>query len=545
MYTGEAVMMQGNLYRFGTGWFFNGLPGIILAPVDILVVLLSGAVAWLVLSAARNRSKWPGKITMIAIAAICAATALIGPIMTMAAPKSTDVDIIGCYAFDANIFTNPLSSAFTEGGLPYIYGFTENEFIIANTATGEVLSYSIEYSKTPVGADEFVTNIDAFGSWLPDLNWYNERYLLAAIESETRLEYALYQMDGELWLVEFRGVGIWTIHRIRKTEATTFADIERAREHYEKNQSLELSDWIYEDTPLRAPRIYENQMTLTDVYRLSRKGAALTLSDFEPFFYQFTQEGFHVRRYDVVGADSVFVTVAADGSLETAALLSRRSPDPNNTVDLREGFAAVAEYMNPLKSFLDFTIDDPWQSSTWESDMLLEDDYFGSNCRYYLTPSRSGKVTILFKNGERMTLKQAWDERRITVGELVANGLSGVNMIPIDNPLGGQFIILSHLHLFTLDGEAYYPSESFMYVIMGEQDNHKVYYDIDELVWILTLYGHDDKAENLRQSIDQDEMTQIAGGNYIPDTVLAKAGIESSIGWTTSSHTPVDFYTRS
>ncbi len=46
MYTGELLLLHGHLYRFGTGWFFSGLPGIVLAPVDVAVVLLSGAAAW-------------------------------------------------------------------------------------------------------------------------------------------------------------------------------------------------------------------------------------------------------------------------------------------------------------------------------------------------------------------------------------------------------------------------------------------------------------------------------------------------------------------
>jgi len=49
MYAGEAAMMGGELYLFGEGWFFRGLPGIVLAPADILVVLLSGGLTWLVL----------------------------------------------------------------------------------------------------------------------------------------------------------------------------------------------------------------------------------------------------------------------------------------------------------------------------------------------------------------------------------------------------------------------------------------------------------------------------------------------------------------
>ena len=44
MYIGEMVLLSGNLYRFGEGFFFDGIKGIVLAPVDIAVVLLSGAI---------------------------------------------------------------------------------------------------------------------------------------------------------------------------------------------------------------------------------------------------------------------------------------------------------------------------------------------------------------------------------------------------------------------------------------------------------------------------------------------------------------------
>ena len=59
MYIGEAAMMSGGLYQFGRGWFFRGLSGITLAPVDILIVLLSGAITWLVLSVAGRSENRP------------------------------------------------------------------------------------------------------------------------------------------------------------------------------------------------------------------------------------------------------------------------------------------------------------------------------------------------------------------------------------------------------------------------------------------------------------------------------------------------------
>ena len=44
MYVGEMILLHGQLYRFGTGIFFAGISGIVLAPVDLLVIVLSGCV---------------------------------------------------------------------------------------------------------------------------------------------------------------------------------------------------------------------------------------------------------------------------------------------------------------------------------------------------------------------------------------------------------------------------------------------------------------------------------------------------------------------
>ena len=46
MYIGEMILLHGHLYRFGTGFFFDGLPGIVLAPVDIVVILAAGLVTY-------------------------------------------------------------------------------------------------------------------------------------------------------------------------------------------------------------------------------------------------------------------------------------------------------------------------------------------------------------------------------------------------------------------------------------------------------------------------------------------------------------------
>jgi len=48
MYIGEMILLSGNLYRFGSGFMFEGLGTLVLAPIDILVIIASGLVTWLI-----------------------------------------------------------------------------------------------------------------------------------------------------------------------------------------------------------------------------------------------------------------------------------------------------------------------------------------------------------------------------------------------------------------------------------------------------------------------------------------------------------------
>lgn len=54
MYIGEMILLHGHLYRFGTVFFFNGIPAIVLAPVDILVILTAGIATFLLMQLVVN-----------------------------------------------------------------------------------------------------------------------------------------------------------------------------------------------------------------------------------------------------------------------------------------------------------------------------------------------------------------------------------------------------------------------------------------------------------------------------------------------------------
>ena len=48
MYIAEMFLLNGHLYSFGSGFIFEGLPGIVFAPIDLLVILLSGCITALI-----------------------------------------------------------------------------------------------------------------------------------------------------------------------------------------------------------------------------------------------------------------------------------------------------------------------------------------------------------------------------------------------------------------------------------------------------------------------------------------------------------------
>jgi len=57
MYIGEMVLLSGHLYRFGSGFLFEGLDGIVLAPADILIIIASGCINAAICNSFGNSSR--------------------------------------------------------------------------------------------------------------------------------------------------------------------------------------------------------------------------------------------------------------------------------------------------------------------------------------------------------------------------------------------------------------------------------------------------------------------------------------------------------
>ena len=57
MYIGELCLLHGHLYRFGEGFLFAGLGALVLAPIDLIVILLSGGITALILKSVADDKK--------------------------------------------------------------------------------------------------------------------------------------------------------------------------------------------------------------------------------------------------------------------------------------------------------------------------------------------------------------------------------------------------------------------------------------------------------------------------------------------------------
>lgn len=57
MYIGEMFLLNGHLYRFGSGLFFRGLSKMVLAPIDIIIIIAAGAITALTCLLINKKSK--------------------------------------------------------------------------------------------------------------------------------------------------------------------------------------------------------------------------------------------------------------------------------------------------------------------------------------------------------------------------------------------------------------------------------------------------------------------------------------------------------
>ena len=94
MYIAEMFLLNGHLYSFGSGLLFDGLPGIVFAPIDLLVILLSGCITALVFALLNNGHCSVSKQKSLIIALSAASTVVAFAIALALCIGGTDSDDI-------------------------------------------------------------------------------------------------------------------------------------------------------------------------------------------------------------------------------------------------------------------------------------------------------------------------------------------------------------------------------------------------------------------------------------------------------------------
>ncbi len=82
MYIGEMILLNGHLYNFGAGFLFNGLPGIILAPIDLLTIIVAASLTALIFALLndyrRTRLIFAGSSVVVLLVVLLFAVILLG-----------------------------------------------------------------------------------------------------------------------------------------------------------------------------------------------------------------------------------------------------------------------------------------------------------------------------------------------------------------------------------------------------------------------------------------------------------------------------------
>lgn len=162
-----------------------------------------------------------GKRKVVLLIVLCLLIAGLGVVFYKVAAADKD-DILGYYVFDESLYKNPTISFIPEkNSMPYIYEIREDSLVITSTLDVYEERLPAEIMNAPVDENELLSKMHyaAEDPFLPpDLSLYNERWLYANFTGGAGQQYALYQMDSEIWLVQLINDGkLHGIYKLQKT----------------------------------------------------------------------------------------------------------------------------------------------------------------------------------------------------------------------------------------------------------------------------------------------------------------------------------------
>jgi hypothetical protein len=162
-------------------------------------------------------------------------------------------------------------------------------------------------------------------------------------------------------------------------------------------------------------------------------------------------------------------------------------------------------------------------------ELIYEDTHYK-----YSLPSnfRSGNTILTFEDGQRILLKDALPQRKISIEDLILNDLP-VIVEPQDNPMGGDFNYYP-LGEWSLNEYSLFPSNRFMYIVIDPDSDFGLtaYFAFDELIELIEMCGYKEQADKIREAYSVWSYRYIIEGiEYVKDSHLETLGIKAGIAW--------------
>jgi hypothetical protein len=131
-------------------------------------------------------------------------------------PADIDTNIYGYYAFEENIYTNPLSSFLPlKDNMPH-YELADNSLKIYNE-DGSIQEIAMTFEKKDFDKNAFKTLFEMYIE-IPDISQYRDCHQYAVSVEDTP-EYRLYVMDDEVWLASLTSNRVmWCIYKLMKID---------------------------------------------------------------------------------------------------------------------------------------------------------------------------------------------------------------------------------------------------------------------------------------------------------------------------------------
>lgn len=168
----------------------------------------------------RKPKKWVIVLAVIlcfATVAVCAAN----PMQNTEGKRSAELN--GNYAFEKQIYMNPLSSFIAFDGYREYYTITENSLILIDEA-GNQQRIPVTYTQNEVDERAFWNDFMVENMGVPDISAYKERYQYTLTDASGAAVYRIYRLDDEIWLARLhrdnvntqKSRYIWSIYKIKK-----------------------------------------------------------------------------------------------------------------------------------------------------------------------------------------------------------------------------------------------------------------------------------------------------------------------------------------